>query len=216
MNRRNFIKTGTLLLSIPALAKLSGFGSSKLFAMGTNVKDFSIEIITDKSDKAISLFETLIKQNFTSNGIIKYSEYEMTGSQNSDIVYFNDGKLINYKTGGDKISQKIKSISNDLNCPDIVENPRKIRFYTQSNISSATKFLVIHNGTVIEEIKPAISFRSINIKGTQGNLSVICKDNKLSVTDSSCRHKTCVKSGSISRAGEYLVCIPNEIVIMAE
>jgi hypothetical protein len=216
MNRRNFIKTGTLLLSVSAIAKISSFGSTKLFAMESEKDDFSIELITDNGEKAIPEIEKLIKENIFTNGIVKYSEYEMTGTQKGDIVYFKNGKLINYKNDSDKLSQKIKEISNDLNLPKIIENPQKIRFYTQSIYSNATKYIVIHNGTIIEELKPTIPTRTYNITGSIGNMNIRTRDNKLRVRESSCQHKTCVKSGSIAKSGEYIVCIPNEIVIMAE
>ena len=216
MNRRNFIKTGTLLLSLPAIAKITNFGSPKLFASERTSKNFSIELITDNTENAIPLVEKLINEKFASSGLVKYSEYNIDGAQNSDIIYFDNGKLINYKTSSDTVSTKIREISNTLNFPKVVENPQKIRFSSITPSGAASKFLVIHNGTIIEEIAPSVSTRTINIKGTNGNLSLLSKDRRLSVTKSSCKHKTCIESGSISKSGEYLVCIPNEIVIMAE
>jgi len=216
MDRRNFIKTGTMLLALPAISKIPGFGSSKLFAAQNTSKNFSIELITDDTDKAITMMEKLINDKFTSAGVIKYSEFSIDSVQNGDIIYFDNGKLINYKSSEDDVSKRLREISNKLNLPKVVDNPRKIRFSSTAPSASAEKYLVIHNGKIIEEITPGISSKSIEIKGTNGNLSLLSKDNTLRVTKSSCRHKTCIESKSISKSGEYIVCIPNEIVIMAE
>ncbi|MFI5144913.1 MAG: NusG domain II-containing protein [Ignavibacteria bacterium] len=216
MNRRNFIRTGTMLLALPAISKITGFGSSKLYAATNTSKKFSIELITDKADKAIPMVEKLINDNFISAGLIKYSEFTIDGAQNGDIIYFDDGKLINYKAAEDGVSKKLREISNKLDLPKAVDNPLKIRFSSTAPSASAEKYLVIHNGTIIEELTPGITSKSIEIKGTNGNLSLLTSDNTLRVTKSSCRHKTCIESGSISKSGEYIVCIPNEIVIMAQ
>ena len=216
MNRRNFIKTGTLLLTLPAISKITGFGSSKLFAAPNTSKNFSIELITDNTDKAIPMVEKLISENFSSAGLIKYSEFGINGTQNGDIIYFDNGKLVNYKSAGDGVSKKLREISNILNLPNVVDNPRKIRFSSTAPSTRASKYLVIHNETIIEEITPGIASKSVEVKGTNGNLTLLAKDNTLKVTKSSCRHKNCIESGTISRTGEYIVCIPNEIVIMAD
>ena len=214
MDRRNFLKTSALVLSSAMLAKYSG--TAKLFAQTRRFKDFSIELLTDNTDQAISLVEKLINDNFTYRGVVKYSEFKIEGSQNGDIVYFDDGKLVNYKNGTDMVSQKLKEISNTLELPKLIENPQKIRFYTQQDRSDAKNFLVIRDGTIIDSIKPSVERKEIEVKGTYGNLTLSVRDNKLKVKESSCRHKTCIKSGSISKSGEYLVCIPNQIVITAE
>ena len=38
----------------------------------------------------------------------------------------------------------------------------------------------------------------------------------VSVTGASCRNQVCVKHGSISRAGESIVCLPNRLVVTIE
>lgn len=216
MNRRNFLKAGTFFLSATALTKISGFGHSQLFKLDSNIKDFSIELITGDSDKAVLLIENLIKENLVNMRIVKYSEFEIEGKQKGDIVFFNNGKLVNYKESDDVISKQIKEISIDLNLPKVIENPKKIRFYSQRTNADAERFLVIHKGTVIDEIKPTYAGNVRKVNGTAGNVSINIQNKKLRVTESSCLHKTCIKTNPISKAGDYIVCIPNELVIMAE
>ena len=214
MDRRNFLKTSALVLSSAMLAKYSG--TAKLFANTRNVKDFSIELISDNPDLAGSLIEKLINSDFNNYRVVKYSEFSIDGTQNGDIVYFNDGKLVNYKKSNDNVSQKLTEISKTLELPKLIDNPKKIRFYTQHESAKAKNYLVIHDGTIVDSIKASVQNKEIKVKGSDGNLLLSAQDGKMSVKESSCKHKTCVKTGTISKSGEYLVCIPNRIVIMAE
>jgi hypothetical protein len=216
MNRRNFLKAGTFLLSATALSRINGLGLSQLFTLGSNIKDFSIELIIEDCDKAVPLIESLIKGNLANFRIVKYSEFEIEGRQKGDIVFFNNGKLVNYKESDDVISKQIKTISTDLDLPRVIENPKKIRFYSQGTNADAERFLVIHKNTVIDEIEPTNAGFVRKVNGTIGNVSISVQNKKLRVTESSCLHKTCIKTNPISKAGDYIVCIPNELVIMAE
>ena len=39
---------------------------------------------------------------------------------------------------------------------------------------------------------------------------------KVSVTEASCKNQVCVRHGSISKAGESIVCLPNRLVVSIE
>ena len=42
------------------------------------------------------------------------------------------------------------------------------------------------------------------------------RDGKVSVTEASCKNQVCVRHGSISKAGESIVCLPNRLVVSIE
>jgi hypothetical protein len=58
--------------------------------------------------------------------------------------------------------------------------------------------------------------RVISVNGRLGTTRVEIAGNEVRVLDSPCPHKLCVKSGSISRCGETLVCLPNRVLIRIE
>jgi len=58
--------------------------------------------------------------------------------------------------------------------------------------------------------------RFIPVDGKLGTTKVEIVGNGVRVLDSPCPHKVCVKSGTISRSGETLVCLPNGVVIRIE
>lgn len=46
--------------------------------------------------------------------------------------------------------------------------------------------------------------------------TVSVKNGKIAITQSDCPDKVCIKTGEISKKGETIVCVPNEIVITIE
>jgi len=58
--------------------------------------------------------------------------------------------------------------------------------------------------------------RFIPVNGKLGTTGVEIVGNGVRVLDSPCPHKLCVKSGTISKSGETLVCLPNGVVIRIE
>lgn len=51
------------------------------------------------------------------------------------------------------------------------------------------------------------------VTSKEGKLKVKVQDGKVWVSESSCKDKICINSGSISRTGESIVCLPNRITI---
>ena len=51
------------------------------------------------------------------------------------------------------------------------------------------------------------------IESKNGSNTLVIKDGKAYVTSASCPDKICAKHNAISRVGETIVCLPNELVI---
>lgn len=49
-----------------------------------------------------------------------------------------------------------------------------------------------------------------------GDMVFTVLDGKISVTESGCHDKICVRTGSISRAGEAIICVPNRTAVTIE
>lgn len=58
--------------------------------------------------------------------------------------------------------------------------------------------------------------RFIPVDGKLGTTRVEIVGNGVRVLDSPCPHKLCVKSGTISKSGDALICLPNGVVIRIE
>lgn len=55
--------------------------------------------------------------------------------------------------------------------------------------------------------------RTINIPGPFGVTTIEIEDESISVTDSPCPDKICIHQGKINQPGQWIACLPNEILI---
>ena len=133
-----------------------------------------------------------------------------------DIALVHKGRLVNYKTGTGSINNNLKEIARALDLPKKVSGPSRIKFYTADENSPAERFLVFHKGSLVKTIIADGDTFNINLQGSKGNVMINFENNKARVVQSGCTHKTCINSGSINLSGESIVCIPNEVLIVAE
>ncbi len=49
-----------------------------------------------------------------------------------------------------------------------------------------------------------------------GKMKLIIKDDSASIVYSDCHNQICLKRGSISKAGERIICAPNKITVLIE
>jgi len=86
------------------------------------------------------------------------------------------------------------------------------------NVSKGTEHIAVikSDGKVIKtiDLNKVIVQQEFTIKTTNGhyNTIVVTKDS-IKVKDADCLHKECVKSGSISKPGGIIVCLPNKLLI---
>jgi hypothetical protein len=211
MKRRDFFKVGSLAVTAAAIGTLplekvySKIGSS-----------FSLEIVTDKQVKAIKLIEEFLRANRLGSDTIKFSEYRLGSAESGDIVLFRNNKLINYKDDIDAISEGLRIIASQLELPRVISDPVRLRFYSDNDGEAAKHFLVFHNDKLVNKIDASEESLNLKVSGTKGELTLNVSGRKARVTQSTCTHKNCINTGSISLANESIVCIPNNIVIIAE
>jgi len=64
------------------------------------------------------------------------------------------------------------------------------------------------------DLNKVVEPQEFTIKIDKGNYNTISvKANAISIKDSDCPHKECVKSGWISEPGEMIVCLPYKLII---
>jgi len=56
----------------------------------------------------------------------------------------------------------------------------------------------------------------INVKGPLGETRVEIHDGTAHVISSPCRDKICIQAGHVSRAGEWIACLPNKVFLKIE
>lgn len=214
MNRRNFFRVTSLAAAALSIGSLGN--PAKLFASSKSNASFSLELITDNSSKAIKLAEDFLKSINTGSGNIKFSEYSLDNTESGDLVFFSEGKLINYKTGNNDINSSLKEIANELGLPKIIKKPVRLKFTNDNTGAAAKNFLVFHKQKMIHKINSSENNINLTINGSKSELTLNINSGKARVVRAGCTHKNCVNSGSISLANESIVCIPNDVHIIAE
>ncbi|HMQ69979.1 MAG TPA: NusG domain II-containing protein [Ignavibacteria bacterium] len=217
MNRREFLKISALSVSAATLTGMTFGGVKELYAeTEAGPGSFTLEIITDNPGKALNLSQLFFENNSFNNGVIKFSEFKINGEMPGDIVFVRNKDLINYKTGSDDVSADIRNIAGALDLPKQIVNPTRMRFQLSGKDSKAGNFLVFHKNNLVKTFSAGNSSMEIILNGTKGNLLLNINNGNASVISADCVHKTCVNTGTISRSGESIVCIPNELMILCE
>ncbi len=79
-----------------------------------------------------------------------------------------------------------------------------------------TQLSAVIKGRGGEWVYPLSSDRQMAVHGPLGDTLVAIKGRSLRILDSPCPNKTCIAAGSIDRAGQWLACLPNDVVVHIE
>jgi hypothetical protein len=63
---------------------------------------------------------------------------------------------------------------------------------------------------------PLTTDREIKVAGPLGDTLVEIQGKTVRILDSPCPNKTCIAAGSIDRPGQWLACLPNEVIVRIE
>lgn len=71
--------------------------------------------------------------------------------------------------------------------------------------------VVSHDGVVIAEIP--LDGSGEYVFPQVGGMVFTAGDGAVSVTESDCGDKTCMRTGKISKRGEAIICVPNKVIV---
>jgi hypothetical protein len=67
-----------------------------------------------------------------------------------------------------------------------------------------------------EWIYPLSPDREVRVAGPLGDTIVQIRNKTLRIEDSPCPNKTCIAAGSIDGTGQWLACLPNQVIVRIE
>ena len=67
-----------------------------------------------------------------------------------------------------------------------------------------------------EWLIPITEQKTVWVKGPIGETEVSINNGSARVVSSPCREKICIRSGSISRPGQWVACLPNRVFVSIE
>ena len=85
-------------------------------------------------------------------------------------------------------------------------------FYLPKNQSGALTVVIDISGQEVRRV-PLSDFTEATVTSRSYTLHIAAEGGAVSVTDSDCPTQDCVRTGTISRSGQSIVCLPARIII---
>lgn len=211
MNRRDFLTRG-LIISGATLGGVTGLFPRKAWASGGLGDDFSIDVVTDRPDRAIRGIERIIQGSPLRRQAVKYSEYRLPGGHVGDIAFVKNRQLIDFYKADDDTSRQLRQAA-ALSLPKRVDNPTLLRFSAGGRALTPTDAQVFYGDMLVKQLPLDRATDAHRIDGARGHIEVAVENRSVRVVSASCKHKTCMSMGAISQPGQRLICIPNQITV---
>ncbi|MFQ5651152.1 MAG: NusG domain II-containing protein [bacterium] len=208
MDRRDFLRKCAAVASGVALSKVA---PPMLFA--EDIWQFSLHVMTDAPDQAIPHMEALIKHLDLSHKRLRFQEFALSGRHVGDVVLVMNNRLINYKTAPSRFTESVLQVSQSLGLPRRFDNPCVLKLSTEGEKSPARTLAVFRNNSLVTRFDLAENIQEQRIDGARGSVLLSIKNGSAQLDGASCKHKTCVKMGGIHKAGQQIICIPNQVRI---
>ncbi len=211
MKRRDFLKYSSIILpASAALGMINPFAKST-FAAVKDAGPFSLSIITNSPSKTIHTIEQAIKYSDYGKSALDFTEYRLQGTHIGDIAFVRGRELIDYHKGTDEFSQLLRESAGSLSLPEVVDNPVLLRFSSRRNSSQPGGINIFRGDTLVKQLSLNQDIDTYHIEGLKGHVDISIKNRSVKVVSASCKHKTCMNMAPISKPGENLVCVPNQV-----
>lgn len=213
MKRREFLKYSSLILPGTAAIGMIGPFTKKVFAAEKNSLSFSLSVITDQPSRTIHTLEQAIKNSEYVKNTLLFTEYQLKGRHVGDIAYVKAQTLIDYRKGKNEFSLLLDDSANSLSLPRVLDDPMLLRFSSQQDLLEPGSLNIFRGDTLINQLSLENDIELYRIEGLKGQVDIRIKNKSVNIIFASCKHKTCMGMQPISKQGENLVCIPNQINI---
>jgi hypothetical protein len=170
-------------------------------------------VITDQPSRTIHTIEQAIKNSEYGKSTLQFTEYLLKGRHVGDIAYVKSQTLIDYRKGTDDFSLLLGESANSLSLPRILDDPVLLRFSSQQKLLEPGSVNIFKGDALINQLSLDNDKEHYRIEGLKGDIDIRIKNKFVSIISASCKHKTCMNMEPITKPGENLVCIPDQINI---
>jgi hypothetical protein len=213
MKRREFLKYSSLVLPATAALGMINPFAKKVFAAIKKNSSFSLSVITDQPSRTIHTIEQAIKNSEYGKDTLQFTEYLLKGRHIGDIAYIKAQTLIDYHKKTDEFSMLLDESANSLSLPRTLDDPVLLQFSSNQNLQEPGNLNIFRGETLINQLSLDNDNDLYKIEGLKGFVDIRIKNKTVKIISSSCKHKTCMNMEPISKPGENLICIPNQISI---
>ena len=213
MKRREFLKYSSIIVPTTAVMGMINPFNNKVFAKVKNNGSFSLSVITDQPSRTIHTIEQVIKNSVYGKNSLEFTEYQLKGRHIGDIAYVKSQSLIDYRKETDEFSLLLDESANSLSLPRPLDDPMLLRFSSQQNLVAPGGVNIFRGETLVKQFSLDNDLEHYRVEGLKGHVDMRIKNKTVRITSATCKHKTCMNMEPISKPGENLVCIPNQINI---
>lgn len=213
MKRRDFLKYSSLIVPATAVMGVINPFNNEVFASVKKTDPFSLSIITDQPSRTIHTIEQAIKNSVYGKNPLEFTEYKLKGRHIGDIAFVKSQSLINYRKGTDEFSLLLDESASSLSLPRPLDDPMLLRFSSQQRVFEPGSVNIFRGDTLVKQLSLDNDLEHYRIDGLKGHVDFRIKNKSVRITSATCKHKTCMNMEPISKPGENLVCIPNQINI---
>ncbi|MEJ2618334.1 MAG: NusG domain II-containing protein, partial [Ignavibacteriaceae bacterium] len=135
------------------------------------------------------------------------------GRHIGDIAYIKSRKLINYHKESDEFSRLLDESAKSLSLPRSLDDPVLLQFSSENNLLKAGNVNIFSGDVLTKQLPLDKDVDHFRVNGLKGHVDIRIKNKYVSIASATCRHKTCMNMEPISRPGQNLICIPNQINI---
>ena len=211
MKRREFLKYSSLILPATAVIGTINPFTKKIFAAEKNNDSFSLSVITDQPSRTIHLIEQAIKNSKYGKDGLQFTEYSLSGRHIGDIAYVKSQSLIDYHKATDEFSQSLSESANSLSLPKLMDDPVLLRFSSNQTLLEPDKINIFRGEALVNQLSLNNDLEHFRVEGLKGHVDVQVKYKSVKIISATCKHKTCMNMEPISKPGQNLICIPNQI-----
>lgn len=207
MNRRAFLRQAALAATgLP-------IGATVLQAKShfTHNAAFNLSVVTDRPDAVITEIEQILQQHLPAGQTVAFAEHRLAGSHLSDLVWIENGALIDYRTSRTALANRLQHIAQNFGMPRAINHPFVLTFSSGRPAGNPENVSVFRENELLKRLPLHQNLESLRIDGERGRVTVQIQNGAARIVAADCKHKTCMKMGGIRSQGQHLVCIPSRI-----
>ena len=97
--------------------------------------------------------------------------------------------------------------------PKVFDDPVLLKFSSSQNLREPGSVSIFRGEVLVDNLSLDEDKELHRIEGLKGHVDVQIKNKAVRISSATCKHKTCMNMEPISKPGENLICIPNQINI---
>jgi len=210
MYRRHFLKRSLATLSGAVLSSTTGLFLPGALAYAAP-DGFTLSVVTDQPERSIDLAGRFLEQARLGHRSITFETSSLPGRHVGDVVFLLGHTLIDFRQSGGALAAALTQLADAQGFPRSLEHPVLLTFHAGNTARQATQVNVFQGNVLIDQLPLDADRPTYVVEGNKGCVTLAVQNRAVRIVEATCKHKTCVTMGSISKPGASLVCIPNRI-----